>query len=117
MKGIHFGSYWMGKNPPENHLAYKNLSRYVDHYVTHLTAEHESGWDMTSRFQDRCLDYLPIDLNCLLFKYERDLSKIHGILKNKSKEKLYLKQAEKRKKTINELMWSEKEGFFFDFTV
>ncbi len=104
-------NYWMG----ESHKVFKGLSRYADHWMTHLTAEHESGWDMTSRFDERCLDFLPIDLNSLLFKYELDLSEIYKTLKNKSKELFYSSEAKKRKETMNNLMWNEEEGSFFDY--
>lgn len=106
-------TYWMDNK--EVHMVYKGLSRYCDHWRIHLTAEHESGWDMTSRFNERCLNFLPIDLNCLLFKYESDLSTIYNILKDESKEKYYLDKSEKRKKKVNKLLWNEKEGFFFDY--
>ncbi len=107
--------YWMNKNLTEKHIVYKGLSRYCDHYITHLGAEHESGWDMTSRFNDRCLEYLPIDLNTCLYKYETDLSKIYGLLKNHPKSKYYQEQAEKRKRNIVSLMWNDKLNFFFDY--
>ncbi len=103
--------YWQNKS----HLVYKDLSRYADHFITHLTAEHESGWDMTSRFQDRCLDFLPIDLNTLLYKYEKDLSEIYGMVREKEKKKEYSKKARERAKTINKLMWDEDHGMFFDY--
>lgn len=72
------------------HKPYKKLSKYCDHWHIHLTAEYESGWDMTSRFDERCLDFLPIDLNSLLFKYESDLSLAYKLLKDKSEERYYL---------------------------
>ncbi|MCH8020390.1 hypothetical protein IH785_11060 [candidate division KSB1 bacterium] len=75
-------NYWMGTKK-EIHLMFQGLSRYCDHYITHYTAEHESGWDMTSRFNERCLDYLPIDLNSCLYKYEIDLAETYNILNDK----------------------------------
>lgn len=107
--------YWMNTTLTEKHIVYKGLSRYCDHYITHLGAEHESGWDMTSRFNDRCLDYLPIDLNTSLYKYETDLSDAYHLLKNHSKSKHYKEQAEKRKRQIMLLMWNNKTNFFFDY--
>lgn len=104
-------NYWMG----EKHLVYQGLSRYCDHYITHLTAEHESGWDMTSRFSEHCLNYLPIDLNSCLYKYETDLAEIYKILNDKLKERWYLNQANKRKRAIMKFMWNEEKGFFFDY--
>lgn len=107
--------YWMDDQKASRHLVYSGLSRYCDHYVNHITAEHESGWDMTSRFHGKCLDYLPVDLNSLLYKYEKDLSKIYKILGNKKKTLKFKKQADIRKSAIQNLMWNAKKGFFFDF--
>jgi len=106
-------NYWM--DTKKMHKVYKGLSRYCDHWHIHLTAEHESGWDMTSRFYERCLDFLPIDLNSLLYKYEIDLSLIYKLLKNQIKTKNYYNKAQKRKKIINKLMWNAEKGFFFDY--
>lgn len=108
-------NYWMNAALTEKHLVYKGLSRYCDHFITHLGSEHESGWDMTSRFNDRCLDYLPIDLNTALYKYEIDLSEFYSLLKNNDKYKHYKTQAEKRKKQIISLMWNKDLHFFFDY--
>ncbi len=107
--------YWMNPNRTEKHIVYKELSRYCDHYITHLGAEHESGWDMTSRFHNHCLDYLPIDLNSCLFKYETDIAEVYQWNKNKRKENFYLAKAEERRRTMTQLMWNEKKGFFFDY--
>lgn len=103
--------YWMG----EFHLIRDGLSRYCDHFVTHATAEHESGWDMTSRFQSRCLNVLPVDLNSCLFKYEKDLAEMHALSGDRSREKFFLRRASKRKKAMVNLMWDERLGFFFDY--
>ena len=80
-----------------------------------MTAESESGWDMTSRFNNECLNYIPIDLNALLYKYETDLAEIYSIFNDSAKEKKYLRQAIKRKKSILNLCWNQKKGFFFDY--
>ena len=108
-------NYWMDDKRAEKHLVYNGLSRYCDHLISHVTAEHESGWDITSRFNNHCLDYLPVDLNSCLYKYEIGLAEIYNILNNKSKEKYYKNAANKRRKKIIELMWNEKKGFFFDY--
>lgn len=108
-------TYWMDTKRAEVHLVYKGLSRYCDHHITHLTAEHESGWDMTSRFNNICLELLPVDLNSCLYKYEIDLSYFYGILGNKKKETYYNLRAKKRQKIISQLMWNDKKGFFFDY--
>jgi alpha,alpha-trehalase len=108
-------TYWMNKHLTELHLVYQGLSRFCDHYITHLAAEHESGWDMTSRFHDHCLDILPVDLNSCLFKYEVDLAESYKVLGNKKKSNEYLLQAEARQKKMHKLMWNFDKGFYFDY--
>lgn len=107
--------YWMNEDLTEKHIVYRGLSRYCDHYITHLGAEHESGWDMTSRFHDRCLDYLPVDLNACLYKYEIDLSRAALLFGEKKKSEFYAAAAEKRRITMNELMWNKQANCYFDY--
>jgi alpha,alpha-trehalase len=108
-------TYWMNKSLTEIHIVYKGLSRYCDHYITHLAAEHESGWDMTSRFFNRCLDFLPVDLNCALYKYETDLAEFYKLTKNRKKSEEYILKSESRRRAMNKLMWNLKKGFYFDY--
>lgn len=108
-------SYWMNKSLTELHIVHRGLSRYCDHYITHAAAEQESGWDTTSRFHDHALDYLPVDLNCMLYKYEVDLAEFYKSIRSYKKYDQYLLQAETRQRTINKLMWNFKRGFFFDY--
>lgn len=107
--------YWMNENLTEKHIVYNGLSRYCDHFITHLGSEHESGWDMTSRFDNKCLDYLPVDLNSCLYKYEFDLAEFYCLQKNNYKSKLYHSRAKSRKDEIIDLMWNEKKKFYFDY--
>jgi alpha,alpha-trehalase len=108
-------SYWMNKSLTEVHIVYQGLSRFCDHFITHLAAEHESGWDMTSRFHDHCLNYLPIDLNSALYKYEVDLAEFYKSIKNTKMSNKYTRQSEVRRDHMNKLMWNNKKGFYFDF--
>jgi alpha,alpha-trehalase len=107
--------YWKSREVVEHHLVTLNLSRYCDHNITHDTAEQESGWDMTSRFKFDCLNYLPVDLNACLYKYEKDLEKFYLMFRKKKKAEFYERMAEKRKEEMIDLMWSERRGFFFDY--
>lgn len=92
------------------------LSRYGDRDVGyHLTAERESGWDFTTRFYNRCGDFLPIDLNSLLHKYEKDFAKTANIVKKKDEEAYWEDRAAQRHSKMKQYMWNEKEGFFFDY--
>lgn len=103
--------YWRGKD----HLSCDGLSQYYHPLDLHSLAEVESGWDMTSRFKNECLDYLPIDLNSCLYKYEMDIADTYKFLNNKSKEKEFLARAKKRKGIISKLMWNKEKSFFFDY--
>lgn len=100
-----------------NHLVEKyELSRYGDRDIGYAqSSELESGWDFTSRFYNRCNDFLPVDLNTYLYKYEKDFSLASYLLGNKQRSIFWEQKAEKRRKKVIELMWNEEEEFFYDF--
>jgi alpha,alpha-trehalase len=110
-----YSEVWTANHHPHHRLVYKELSRYYDINHLHDLAEAESGWDMTPRFKRQCLDYLPIDLNCLLYKYESDFARAADILGNDSETRIWHYAAESRKKTVTELMWNKRKAFFFDY--
>ena len=110
-----YETVWMGTRKPNARQIYRGLSRYYDFNYLHAIAETESGWDMTPRFNHKALNYLPIDLNALLFKYETDFSRAARIFGKNDEAKEWLKLAEKRKQTVNELMWDAGRGLFYDY--
>lgn len=106
---------WMGETKPNARQVYRGLSRYYDINYLNDLAEAESGWDYTPRFKRRCLDYLPVDLNSLLYKYEKDFAEAGKILGNAEEEKKWKARASSRKEVMNELMWSKSKGLYFDY--
>lgn len=108
---------WIDKNRIFHHsVEGYSLNRYGDTDIGYAhSSELESGWDFTSRFYNRCDEFLPIDLNVYLFKYERDFAKIAAFLDDKKEQEFWNKLKEERKVEINRLMWDEKKGFFFDY--
>ena len=104
---------WLGNIWPHKRAIFKGLSRYYHQEESHYGAEDESGWDYTDRFDDRALDYLPIDLNCFLYGYETSIAQFHLELSIKDKKIDWSHRAEKRRETINQLMWVN--GFYRDF--
>lgn len=110
-----YNNVWMGTKQPHWRQVFKGLSRYYDINVLHGLAETESGWDMTPRFRRRSLDFIPIDLNSLLYKYEADFQQVAEIMGDKAEAKQWRALKEKRRKTINKYLWSGKDGFFFDY--
>jgi len=110
-----YESVWVSKRHPTWHNVHQGLSRYYDVNVMHDMAEMESGWDMTTRFSRKCLDFLPIDLNCLLYKYETDFARAAEILGDTESQQKWLDIADKRKAAVDKLMWSKLRGFYFDY--
>lgn len=110
-----YETVWMGTRKPNARQAYQGLSRYYDFNYLNDIAEAESGWDMTPRFNRKALNYLPIDLNSLLYKYETDFAKAAEILGKKVEVTKWKQAAHNRMDTMNTLMWSELRGMYYDF--
>lgn len=106
---------WMGVKKPHERQVYRGLSRYYDFNYLHDLAETESGWDMTPRFARHCLDYLPVDLNALLYKYEMDFARYYQLVEDKRSAAQWEVAAAHRKETMNELMWSNLRGVYYDY--
>jgi alpha,alpha-trehalase len=106
---------WMGAHKPHWHKVHKGLSRYYTTDMTNEQAEIESGWDYTPRFARRCLDFLPVDLNALLYKYETDFARAARLLGDEDEALQWDKAARKRRKTMNELMWDSLRGLYYDY--
>lgn len=106
---------WMGTRKPHNRKVHHGLSRNYSTDMTHDQSELESGWDYTPRFERRSMDYLPVDLNALLYKYETDFARAARIAGDESEARQWDKAARKRKKTMTELMWDPRRGLFYDY--
>jgi len=106
---------WTSEHHPHFRKIHEGLSRYYDINFLHDLAEAESGWDMTPRFQRRCLDFLPIDLNCMLYKYEADFAHCAALLGDDSEARVWRYAANHRKNAVNKLMWNKRKAFFFDY--
>src|SRR6266576_3587132 len=106
---------WMGKNKPSARQVSEGLSRYYDINYLHDLAEAESGWDYTPRFNHKALNYLPIDLNSLLYKYERDFAYAERVLGNEEEALKWEQASNVRRVTVNKLMWSELKGLYYDY--
>jgi alpha,alpha-trehalase len=107
---------WIDKDNDYNHHVHNSiLSRYGDRDIGYAqSSELESGWDMTSRFYNRCDQFLPVDLNSYLYKYEKDFARASEILGNREEAKEWEEKAGERKKAM-QIMWNTDEGFFYDY--
>jgi alpha,alpha-trehalase len=105
----------MGVKKPNERQVYKGLSRYYDINYLHDLAEAESGWDMTPRFDRKALNFLPVDLNALLYKYETDFARAARIFDDKREAARWDDAAALRKAAMDELMWDKLRGMFYDY--
>jgi len=110
-----YATVWMGVKKPNERQVYQGLSRYYDINYLHDLAEAESGWDMTPRFDRRALNYLPVDLNALLYKYETDFARAARIFNDKRAAAKWDDAAKLRKTNMDKLMWDRIKGLYFDY--
>ncbi|MEO8104996.1 MAG: trehalase family glycosidase [Candidatus Saccharibacteria bacterium] len=110
-----YQTVWLGVKKPHERMVHRGLSRYYDINYLHDLAEAESGWDMTPRFNRRALNFLPVDLNALLYKYETDFARAALILGDKPEAARWQAAAAARQATMNELMWDRIRGLFYDY--
>ena len=78
----------------------------------HCVAECESGWDFNPRFNRRCEDFCPVDLNAILYGTERSMARFAEILGN-GQQDLWRSRSLQRKERILKYMYSD--GYFFDY--
>jgi alpha,alpha-trehalase len=114
---LEYEKVWIDKERIYNHSVDNiQLSRYGDRDIGYAqSSELESGWDLTSRFYNRCDQFLPVDLNSYLYKYELDFAAFSNILGDSEEELSWKKKAGERKKTMISYMFNKKEKFFFDY--
>jgi alpha,alpha-trehalase len=78
----------------------------------------ESGFDISFRFQPygaATHHYVPVCLNSLLFKTERDLEELSRLLGKPSEATEWQRLAEARRQSMQKYLWDEEQGLFFDY--
>ncbi len=88
-----------------------------------IRAAAESGWDFSSRwFEDeisisKCVasEIIPVDLNCLLYFYEKKLSEMYSLKGQKIQSDKYLIKSIQRRDLINRVFWNRDKNFYFDY--
>jgi alpha,alpha-trehalase len=106
---------------------YSNLladGQTLDEFFKHDRALRESGHDTTHRFDDRTADFVSVDLNALLYKYETDFAELMetefsgdlpSLGENFRHAQFWRECAARRKAAMLALMWDEQRGYFFDY--
>ena len=87
----------------------------VNRLAFNARAECESGWDFTPRFDNRCADFCPVDLNANLYFYETELSRFAKILGRTQRVKEWENAARRRRQLIMKFLYNAKEGMFYDY--
>jgi alpha,alpha-trehalase len=90
-----------------------------------IRAAAESGWDFSSRwFEDeislsKCIasEIIPVDLNCLLYFYEKKISEMYSLKNMKSQSDKYLIKSIQRRDLINRIFWDKDRDFYFDYSL
>jgi alpha,alpha-trehalase len=101
----------VSRQKPLEELTGEDLTE--DFYIADR-AMRESGFDVSFRFgpfSGATHHYLPVCLNSLLYKAERDLS----ILAKDETSFYWKERADFRRKLMNKLLWNEEKGLFLDF--
>ena len=96
--------YWLHEMDSNNN----GLSEWMSAPHTGMDNQHErAGW-----WKDRISE--GVDLNSYLVKEMLAFSEIAKRLGKPKLAKEYMELAEKRKQTIQEVLWNEEDGFFYD---
>ena len=101
----------------------KIIEPALDRYFVHDRSMRESGHDTTTRFDDVCADLACVDVNSILYRVETDLAALTDEYfggrfdyQGKSYSADYWRaQAAKRQALMNDYLWHEAEGTFYDF--
>lgn len=121
--------YWDDRPVPrpesyrEDLLTQKAASgRPAEEMYRHLKAGAESGWDFSSRWNVgkdltgiNTTDVIPVDLNCLMYRMEKNLETAWQHRGDPVKSRFYAQRAEARASAIKTLCFNEKSGWFEDY--
>lgn len=128
--GTILNRYFDNKNTPRPESRREDIVTAAAANTTHkeqvyvdLRAAAESGWDFSSRwFKDpmrietiHTTDFVPIDLNCLLYDLEMTIADTYTRLKQAKLSRRFRLAAEARAAAIKEYCWDKHERFFSDY--
>lgn len=80
-----------------------------------LAAEAESGWDFNPRYERRCTDFCPLDLNANLFMYEVNFARFAQELGRDGEVAEWSEKAALRRERILEYCYDPDKKQFYDY--
>lgn len=81
-------------------------------------AMRESGFDTTFRFgpfSGSTVDFAPVCLNSLLFRYEQDMARFASELGRKSEAAEWTQRANARRAAMDKYLWNASDGLYGDY--
>jgi alpha,alpha-trehalase len=114
------------EHPPENPIDDYDVRAFYDRAHDRLTdlfyvadrSMRESGFDPSGRFgpfNAGVLDYDPVCLNSLLYLEEQQIAELWSALGHPALAAGWRELARRRADRVNELLWDEKAGLYFDY--
>ncbi|KAK3596892.1 hypothetical protein CHS0354_031670 [Potamilus streckersoni] len=97
--------------------------------LPHITSACESGWDFSSRWMKRdphqpltlnttiTSDIVPVDLNSVLCWNEKIMAYFYNITGNVTKSSYFQDQHNRRRASIQDVLWNDDVGIWQDYTV
>jgi len=101
------------------------VNEELDTYFIHDRTVRESGHDTSYRIEGNCADLNLVELNAMLYKYETDFAElisqefdsVFESNSNKYTAEYWSKKAEERKKTVDQYLWNEDKGMYYDYNI
>ncbi|GAB5398943.1 MAG: hypothetical protein Aureis2KO_05280 [Aureisphaera sp.] len=115
-----------GMTPEDYEKAYAQgtiQNKELDNYFVHDRSVRESGHDTSYRLESICAHLNLVELNAMLYKYETDFAlliekefeDIFKIGNTVYTSQYWHAQAKERKEKVDQYLWSEEEGMYFDY--
>ena len=106
-------------------VAAKNNNRESRDIFRDINSATESGWDFSGRWFKKhnkiesiqTTSVIPVDLNCLLYIYERKFAFWYHHKGNEQKSRIYRIRAANRKRAIQEVLFNTQRGFYTDYII
>lgn len=126
--GTILNRYWDDRDSPreesyrEDVLTARRSQRPAHRVYRELRAGAASGWDFSSRWCDgtelstiRTTSILPVDLNCFLYKLERQICLLSRTAGQHKQAERFRQRAHARKQAIERFLWSKRAGAYLDY--
>lgn len=88
-------------------------AQQLDKFAVDCIAECESGWDFNPRFDRRCTDFCPVDLNANLYGMECLMARFAALTGRD--ERIWQERAERRRTRMQEKMYDPGKDAWYDY--